>query len=226
MEPAYVAARSILLPWLRTWFNWTIEGSENIPRSGAVILAFNHIAYLDPLAAAYVVDRAGRRPRFLAKAELFRDPRLRWLLKALRQIEVRRGTRNAPMALDHALDALARGECVVVFPEGTITERSDLEPMAAKSGAARLALLSRAPLIPCALWGTQNVWPKGYAARWRPGQDLLVRVGAPLEVAGDPDSPADWERLGVVLMDEIRRMVSSLRPAVPDRRRPTRRSAA
>lgn len=226
MEPVYILARSFLRPSLRAWFNWTIEGDGNIPRRGPVILAFNHIAYLDPLAAAYVVDRTGRRPRFLAKAELFDDKRIAWILRGCNQIPVTRGTPSAPMALDHALAALQRGECVVVFPEGTITTDPELNPMAAKTGAARLALGSGAPLIPCAVWGTQNVWPKGYAKRWRPRQDILVRVGSPMNVEGEPDSAAAWQQIGTALMDEIARMVASLRPVVPDRRRPPRRSAA
>lgn len=226
MEPVYILAKSILRPWMGVWFTWTIEGDENIPRRGPAILAFNHIAYLDALAAAYVVDSAGRRPRFLAKSELFQDKRIAWILKGARQIEVRRGTATAPMALDHALDALAAGQCIVVFPEGTITTDPHLKPMAAKTGAARLALASGAPLVPCALWGTQNVWPKGYAKRWRPRQDILVRIGSPMPTDGDPQSPRAWEQLGTALMDEIARMVASLRPVVPDRRRRSRRSAA
>ena len=97
MEPTYALAKGILKPWLRTWFDWSIEGMENIPKSGAAILAFNHIAYLDPFTAAYPVDEAGRRPRFLAKAELFDDKRIAWVLKGARQIPVARGTRSAPV---------------------------------------------------------------------------------------------------------------------------------
>jgi 1-acyl-sn-glycerol-3-phosphate acyltransferase len=216
----------VLKPWLAAWFRWTIEGLEEIPTDGPALLAFNHIAYMDPFAAAYVVDRAGRRPRFLAKSELFADRKIAWVLKGARQIEVRRGTRDAPMALDHALAALDAGEIIVVFPEGTVTADPDLNPMAAKSGAARLALQSGAPLIPCALWGTANVWPKGYAKHWwPPRQDLLARVGEPLDVTGDPSDPAAWRTLSRRLMEEIAVLVASLRPAIPDRRRPKKRAA-
>jgi 1-acyl-sn-glycerol-3-phosphate acyltransferase len=226
VEPTYQLARAVLKPWLAAWFRWTIEGLEEIPTDGPALLAFNHIAYMDPFAAAYVVDRAGRRPRFLAKSELFADRKIAWVLKGARQIEVRRGTRDAPMALDHALAALDAGEIIVVFPEGTVTADPDLNPMAAKSGAARLALQSGAPLIPCALWGTANVWPKGYAKHWwPPRQDLLARVGEPLDVTGDPSDPAAWRTLSRRLMEEIAVLVASLRPAIPDRRRPKKRAA-
>jgi len=187
-----------------------------------VILAFNHIAYLDPFAAAYLADSAGRPPRFLAKSELFGDRRIAWLLRALRQIEVRRGTADAPMALDKAFAALRRGECVVIFPEGTLTTDPDLDPMAAKSGIARLALGSGAPIVPCALWGTANVWTKGHAKRFRPRQDICVNVGSPMTVTGDPRSPEDWERVGAEVMAQISLLLASLRPVLPDRRRPKR----
>ncbi|HVF53194.1 MAG TPA: lysophospholipid acyltransferase family protein [Actinomycetota bacterium] len=226
MEPIYVLLRSVLLPWLHLWFRWTIEGAENIPARGPAILAFNHIAFLDPLAAAYVVDRTGRRPRFLAKSELFQDKRIRWLLKGAGQIEVRRGTRDAPIALDKAVKALSKGEIIVIFPEGTITTDPDLYPMDAKSGLARLALATSAPVIPCALWGTQNVWPKGFEAHWRPRQDILVRVGEPMPVEGDLEDRGSWDGLGAAVMERIALLLASLRPVVPDRRRPLKKSAA
>lgn len=227
MEPVYLFARSVLKPWLVTWFRWNIEGHEHIPKSGPAIVAFNHIAYLDPFAAANVVDVAGRRIRFLAKGELFDDKRIAWILKGCRQIEVRRGTRDAPMALDNAVEALRRGELVAVFPEGTITTDPDLNPMAAKSGTARMALESGAPVLPSALWGTQNVWPKGYAKHWwPPKQDVLVRIGEPYRAEGDPNNMEDVRRVGAEIMERIAVLVASLRPAVSDRRRQKKRSAA
>jgi 1-acyl-sn-glycerol-3-phosphate acyltransferase len=226
MESTYLLAKAILKPWLATWFRWHIEGIESIPRRGGAILAINHIAYLDPLAASYVVDKAKRVPRFLAKQELFEDKRIAWILKGAGQISVKRGTADAPMALDNASSALERGEIIVIFPEGTITRDPDLNPMEGKTGLARLALASKAPVIPCALWGTANIWPKGYGKRWKPRQDICVRVGEPMHVHGDPDSRDDWRRVMAEVMDRISLLVASIRPAVPDRRRPKRRSAA
>ena len=219
MDSTYWLAKAIVLPALQ-WFRWNIEGIENVPKRGGAILAFNHIAFLDPFAAAYAVHLAGRRPRFLAKAELFDDKRVAWILKGAGQIPVRRGTAAAPMALDDAVAALRAGEIVVIFPEGTITNDPDLHPMDPKTGLARLALISGVPVIPCALWGTANVWPKGFAKRWwPPKQDILVRVGRPLAIEGDPGSAADWARVGGEVMTEVARLVASLRPAVHDRRR-------
>lgn len=225
METTYLLAKAVLKPWLSTWFRWHLEGLENIPPRGGALLAFNHIAYLDPLAAAYAVDKVGRVPRFLAKTDLFHDKRIAWVLRGAKQIEVHRGTRDAPMALDDAFEALDAGELIVIFPEGTITDDPDLRPMEAKTGLARLALKSRAPLIPAAIWGTANVWAKGSKKDWRPRQDICIRVGAPLRLKGDPDSPEDWRRAGAEVMAAIARLTAALRPAVPDRRRPRRRAA-
>ena len=227
MEPTYLLAKGILKPWLAAWFRWTLEGIERIPRSGGTILAFNHIAFLDAFAAAYVVDEVGRRVRFLAKSELFQDKRISWIIRGAGQIEVRRGTREAPMALDHAYRALERGELVAVFPEGTITDDPDLKPMAAKSGAARLALKTGAPLIPCAIWGTQNVWPKDFRKHWwPPRQDIAVLVGEPLAVPVGDESREAIADVSQRLTEQMSLLVAALRPAIPDQRRPKKRMAA
>lgn len=226
MGSTYWLAKAIVKPPLAAWFRWSIEGLENIPRDGAALLAFNHIAYMDPFAAAYAVDRAGRKPRFLAKSELFQDKRISWILRGAGQIEVKRGTPQAPMALDKAVGALDRGEIVVVFPEGTITTDPELNPMEAKTGIVRLSLLTDVPVIPAAVWGTANVWPKGFAPSWRPRQDLCVRIGRPMQVEGDIARPETWDSAGEQIMDAISVLVASLRPAVPDRRRRPKSEAA
>jgi 1-acyl-sn-glycerol-3-phosphate acyltransferase len=226
VEPTWWLAKGMLKTPLLAWFRWQIEGLEHIPKKGPALLAFNHIAYLDPLAAAIAVDRARRRPKFLAKSELFQDKRIAWILRGAGQIEVKRGTPEAPMALDRAVDALQRGQIVVVFPEGTITDDPDLNPMEAKTGIVRLALLTDVPVIPAALWGTANVWPKGFAKSFHPRQDICVRIGLPMKVEGDINDPASWKAAGDQIMREIGILVASLRPTVPDRRRPARKRAA
>jgi 1-acyl-sn-glycerol-3-phosphate acyltransferase len=220
VEATYGLAKAILKPWLSTWFHWSIEGVENIPREGPALVAFNHIAYLDPLASAYVIDRARRIPRFLAKQELFEDKKIAWVLKGAKQIPVKRGTADAPMALDAAFDALNDGEIIVIFPEGTITNDPDLNPMEGKTGIARLAIESGVPIIPAALWGTANIWPKGYAKRWRPGQDICARIGRPIDIGARRDTPEEWHRVAGEIMDEISLLLASIRSVVPDRRRP------
>lgn len=225
MEPIYLLTKGLMKSWLVAWFRWRVEGAENIPRHGPAIVAINHIAYMDAFAGCYLVDHCKRRPRFLAKAELFQDKRIAWILRGCGQIPVRRGTPNAPVALDHALEALRKGEVVVVFPEGTITNDPNLDPMTPKTGAARLALESGAPLIPVALWGTQNIWPKGFAKNWRPRQKILVRIGPPLDVSGDAASPDAWAETGEKLMSAIGHLLAGIRTELPDRRKPRKKAA-
>ena len=218
METAYGLLRAALKPSLGAWFRWHIEGIENIPPEGPAIIAFNHIAYLDPLAAAYAVDRAGRKSRFLAKAELFEDRRIGWILRGAHQIPVLRGHSTAAAALGAAQDALRSGEAVIIFPEGTVTTDPGLAPMTPKTGAARLALQTRAPLVPCALWGTASVWPKGAGTHWwPPRQDIYVRAGEPMEVH-ETDARAGWVSLSRRLMEEIAALVAALRRPAPAQR--------
>jgi 1-acyl-sn-glycerol-3-phosphate acyltransferase len=221
-EPIYVLARTAIVLPLRLWFRWDIQGLERIPRRGPALLAFNHISYLDPLAISNVADYAGRRPRFLTKSELFRDRRIGWALRGCGQIEVQRGTRRAQVALKAALEALGRGEVIVIFPEGTVTTNEDLSPMAPRSGVSRLALAGGVPVLPCGIWGTHNIWPKGFASNWRPGQRISVRVGEPMTISGSLESPREWEDAGRKIMTRIESLVAPLRAGIPDRRRPKR----
>lgn len=222
MEPVYVLTRWMVIPPMRAWFRWHIEGLNFIPETGPAIIASNHIAYLDPLAIGFAVDKAGRRPRFLTKTELMHDRKVGWFLQGCGQIEVQRGTRNAPMALEHAFKALAVGEVVCIFPEGTVTSNPDLVPMPSKTGAPRLALRSRVPLIPCGVWGTANVWPKDFRPNWKFKQELALRFGEPMTFSGDPDNSQDWIRTGEEITNRIAELVASLKPLIEDRRRPQR----
>jgi 1-acyl-sn-glycerol-3-phosphate acyltransferase len=185
VEPVYVAARSALLPPLHLGMQWTIEGAQRVPTYGAVILASNHVSYLDPFVLAYLADRRHRRPRFLAKTELFEKPLLGWALRRIHQIPVARRTGDASASLADAVKALEAGECVCVFPEGTIS--LDLEPMSAKTGTARLAAASGVPVTPVGLWGAQRLLFKGRKPRWRRGIAETVVVGEPIRVSTDED---------------------------------------
>lgn len=185
MEPAYAVARAALILPLRHGLRWTIEGSHLVPVHGPVILASNHVSYLDPMALAYLADLRHRRARFLAKRELFDKRVLGAMLRQIRQIPVARNTADAAASLDAAVDALHAGECVCVFPEGTIS--LDLEPMAAKTGTARLAQESGVAVTPVGLWGAHRILFKGRKPRWRSGVAASMVVGAPVRVGPDED---------------------------------------
>lgn len=214
MDALYSAAKGVFYVPLRYGLRWTMEHADRIPREGPAILASNHVSYLDPLTLAWVADRSRRRIRFLAKAELFDKQPLGAMLRAANQIPVARGSRDSQGALDAAVDALRRGECVAVFPEGTITP--DLEPMAGKSGTARLARASGVPVTPVGLWGTHRILYKGRRPRLRWGVAQTAVVGEPVVVGPDDNVKETTERV----MDGIRSCVARARAIYPQRPAP------
>ncbi|MEY3362163.1 MAG: hypothetical protein RL531_1882, partial [Actinomycetota bacterium] len=193
VEIVYPVAAGLLRPALRHGMRWRTEGLERIPERGAAILASNHVSYLDPLVLALAADRRHRRIRFLAKDELFRKQPLAGFLRAAGQIPVARGTADAAVSLDAAVAALHGGECVVVFPEGTIS--LDLEPMPGRTGTARLAAASGVAVTPVGLWGAHRIMFKGRAPRWRTGVAVTVVCGEPVEVTPEDDPRAATDRI-------------------------------
>ena len=138
-----------------------IEGVEHIPAAGAAILVGNHRSYFDPLAMSVVIARSGRTVRFLGKKEVFDVPVVGQLAVAMGGIRVDRGT-GSDEPLQAAADALAGGEVVALMPQGTIPRGpAFFDPeLKGRWGAARLATMTKAPVIPIGLWGTEKVWPR------------------------------------------------------------------
>jgi len=190
VEFLYGLVEVLLRPPVRRGLRWRVEGVERVPASGPVLLASNHLSYFDPIAVANLTDLAGRRVRYLAKAELFRNRLLGAALRSMGQIPVERGTGDTS-ALDAAADALRRGECVHVFPEGTISD--DLEPMAGKTGLARLARAAAVDVVPVGLWGTHRVMPprgrKG--KRFRTPVTIVVGETIPVGPNANPRETTD-----------------------------------
>jgi 1-acyl-sn-glycerol-3-phosphate acyltransferase len=201
VEPIFDGLKVLLYPPMHFGVRWTIEGAENIPRSGGVVLASNHTSYLDPLALAYLGLQQKRRTRFLAKDELFAKSGLGAVLRGAHQIPVSRGTAGAAGSLVAAEDALRGGECVAVFPEGTIS--LDLDPMVGKTGTARLAAATGVPVVPIGMWGLHRVMFKGRKPRWRAGVAEVVHVGAPLTVAPDDDVLDATDRIMGAICDAV-----------------------
>jgi 1-acyl-sn-glycerol-3-phosphate acyltransferase len=188
---------------MRVGVRWTVEGVHRIPFHGPAIVASNHVSYLDPLALAYLADLRHRRVRFLAKAELFDKAGLGWALHQIHQIPVARNSNDAAAALEPAIAALQAGECVTVFPEGTIS--LDLEPMAGKTGTARLAAASGVRVIPVGLWGLQRILFKGRRPRWRTGIPETAVVGDPIRIAADEDVLDATDRIMAAIAACVRR---------------------
>lgn len=208
-------ARAVALPPLRAWFRLRHEGLQLIPRRGPAIVACNHISYLDPLTNGEAVDRAGRRPRFLAKQELFRIPVVGRALRGAGQIPIARGSRDGT-SLDRAVAALEHGEVVVIYPEGTVTTRDDGLPMEGKTGVARLAVRTGAPVVPMASWGSRPVWQKSGAGSLRFGRPILTKVGDAMRFPVDPDAGATrWRAVTEEVMAAITKLAVDLRDRYP-----------
>jgi 1-acyl-sn-glycerol-3-phosphate acyltransferase len=226
-EPVYAFGEHTVAPGLGLYFRWHMQGLEHIPTEGAALVASNHLSYLDGLSVAYGVHRAGRRPRFLTKSSLFEVPVIGAALKAIGQIPVNRGTKEAPQSLDNAAAALARGEVVVVFPEGTTTTTPDLAMGRPKTGTARVALMSGMEVVPCATWGGQWIWTKHLGVHLRPFQDVWVRFGPPIsfkQYEGRQDDPQAWQEVSEEIMLHIAGLLADLKEAKPwTPREPTRR---
>ena len=166
------ATRPELFPYAR----FRVEGVEHIPRHGAAILAGNHRSYFDVPAMLQMMRAAGRTGRILAKAELFDLPLVGPLAEMLGGIRVDRDGGGAE-SLDLAAVALEGGELVGVLPQGTIPRgKAFYDPvLRGKSGAARLAASTGAPVIPFAIWGSERVWPRS-----SPVPNVLAVLDPPL----------------------------------------------
>ena len=218
-EPWYRFLELTLRPIIALWFNWRFEGREHIPPEGPLLVACNHISYLDPLAQGYLLVKAGRRPRYLAKNELYGNPFLRALLHGTGQIPVERGSgSHAPV--EAAARALKDGDSVLVYPEGTVTTNADFSPMRGKTGIARLTLTSEVPVLPIAVWGSQHVWQRDGARGLTFGRPIWVKAGPPLDFSQfeeQRDDPQTLRKVTDTVMDELTRLVNDLRARYPKR---------
>jgi putative phosphoserine phosphatase/1-acylglycerol-3-phosphate O-acyltransferase len=154
---ALAFAKPAIVPFAQ----FEIQGVEHIPADGPVILVANHRSYFDPTVLAMVVAKSGRTVRFLGKNEIFDIPILGQVAAAMGGIRVDRDSASDE-SLDAAAAALRGGEMVCLMPEGTIPRGPDFfEPvLTGRRGAARLAQLTDAPIIPVGVWGTERVWPR------------------------------------------------------------------
>jgi 1-acyl-sn-glycerol-3-phosphate acyltransferase len=209
----------VVLPPLRLWTKRTWTGLGNLPPTGGIILVSNHVSHFDPLVVAHYIYGAGRWPRFLTKASLWRVPLLGPFLTKTLQIPVERGSVEAVKSLDVLVDALNEGGAVLIYPEGTTTREPDLWPMRGKTGAARLALLTGAPVIPIANWGAQAVFdPRTHRFRIRPRTPVTVTSGRPVDLSKwDSESPTrtTLDQMTEAIMLDIRALLSTIREGTP-----------
>ncbi len=215
---AVLLRRPLLLLTKRDW-----RGAEHLPRQGGFVACTNHVSHFDPLTFAHFLYDNGRLPRFLGKAALFRVPVIGTILRGAGQIPVYRESADAGRAYTAAVEAVRRGECVAIYPEATISRDPGLWPMTGKTGAARVALVTGAPVIPVAQWGPQEVLsPYGKRLRLLPRKTMHVAAGPPVDLAEFDARPVDAETLRLVtekIMTAITVLLEEIRgePAPPVR---------
>ncbi|WP_017569145.1 lysophospholipid acyltransferase family protein [Nocardiopsis halotolerans] len=177
----YGALRKTASVLARTLCRPTIEGRENVPDTGAVLLASNHLSFVDSVVIPLSVTQ--RRVRFLAKSDYFEGTGVkgrvtRTVFSSLGAMPVQRDdARGAMLSLETMLDRLREGEACVIYPEGTRSQDGRL--YRGRTGVALLAMESKAPVVPVAVTGTQDVQPIG-ASMPRP-RPFSIRFGKPLD---------------------------------------------
>lgn len=217
---------------------------ERMPASGPAVVVSNHLSVSDPLVLGCALRRAGRRGTFLAMAEAFSWPVVGGLLRRTGQIPVRRGVDPAA-AMAPALEALANGWVVALYPEGRVTTEPDYRPLPqAKTGAVRLALEAGCPVVPVAQWGAHRLVsrehhstltrPLRWFGRFRSGRVprrpvVTVLVGEPVtaaqlrEMAG-PDG--DLRAATDLVMRQVRVLLAQIAgDDLPDLLRPSSEAA-
>lgn len=201
--------------WLMLLTRRDWRGAENFPSSGGFVVCPNHISYADPFAFAHFLYDNGQPPFFLAKSEVFRIPVFGRLLSAAQQIPVQRGTAHVAEAFAAAVAAVQDGKCVPIFPEGTLTRDPRIWPMTARTGAARVALTTRCPVIPVAQWGAQEI-QRPYAKELRlfPLKTMRMVAGPPVQLSDLYDLPLNAVTLNTAtdrIMDAITSQLEQLR---------------
>jgi 1-acyl-sn-glycerol-3-phosphate acyltransferase len=200
----YRILKLFLSPLLHLQYRVSAEGVESFPPEGPVIVASNHLSFMD---SVFMPLCAPRRIVFLSKAEYFDSPKTAWLFRALGMIPVRREARKiAEAALEAALRVLRAGEILGLYPEGTRSPDGRL--YRGRTGVARLALRSQAPVVPVGITGTREVMPKA-AKLPKPWGSVTVRFGNPLSFDRHVGQPEDRSLLREIT-DEVMNAIASL----------------
>lgn len=214
-NPWFRFGAAVLRPILNLIIKKDWRGSEKLPKSGAAIVVCNHLSYVDPLTFTHFLYNNGRAPRYLGKESVFRVPIIGTVIKGAGQIPVSRESKDAVKGLEHAIAVLKAGHLLGVYPEGTLTRDENLWPMRAKTGVARLALITGAPVYPCASWGPEKVLPP-YSKKLRlfPRTKVSVLMGDPVDLSpwhGKQEDPVAIEEAADHIMDRITALLEILR---------------
>jgi 1-acyl-sn-glycerol-3-phosphate acyltransferase len=210
---------AIVKPFVRIWTKQDFRGQEFVPRTGGMVFVTNHISHFDPLVLGLFIWECRRIPRLLGKASVFKLPVVGRILASAGQIPVYRDSAEAADAFRAAVAAVEQGECVGVYPEGTITRDPDLWPMTGKTGAARIALMTGCPVIPVANWGAHEVIPPyQHSFRLLPRKTMHVAAGKPVDLSrfeGQPITADLLQQATTVIMNAVAAELGRLRGQTP-----------
>jgi 1-acyl-sn-glycerol-3-phosphate acyltransferase len=217
------AGLAVVAPLVAAAFDVEVRGAANVP-DGLAILAGNHLSALDgPLLAIATAREVGRMTRFLVAAEFFEKRRFGWALRLYRQIPLRRRAGDDE-ALREAIRTVAEGALAGIFPEGRVSAQPSVTLQRGHTGVARIALATRAPVVPVGIWGTQDRWPlPGLHLRPPLRTRVAIVYGPPVPPIGDAGSPEDVQSFTSEVMRAIQAVVAvAIETAERPRRRPGR----
>jgi len=210
-----------LFPLTRLLGRRRFAGAEHLQVPGPVLVVANHISHLDPVYDTVFIRSSGRLPHVMAKASLWKLPVVGRVMAGTEQIPVERGGGAGQASLQAATAALAAGQVVLIYPEGTVTKDPDHWPMRPRPGVAALALSGDFPVIPVAHWGSHEVY-RSYGSGRRfaplPRKDVHVVAGEPIDLSAWRGKPVDNRAIrdvSYLIMGRIRDMVAELRAEQP-----------
>ena len=211
LNPWWQVGLPLALSLERLLFRVRVVGIHHVPLTGPAILAFNHVSVLDgPCLAIETGWRRRRESRFLVADEAFSAPVWGWFLRRYDQIPIRRGRRDEG-ALDEAIATIRRGALAAIAPEGTVNPQPD-QLQRVRSGIARIALPTGAPVVPVGIWGTQRRWSKAGRHWERPLRPRLVfAFGEPIGPTGDATDQDDIDAFVGLLRKELEQQVTEAR---------------
>lgn len=197
----YYIGRAIVRLLILLLTRWQVTGGENVPREGPLLIVANHLHLADPPLLGISIRR---KVMFMAKEELFRQPFVSYFMRRFGTFPVHRG-RFDRQALRQALQLLAKGMALMVFPEGKRSRSGQLQP--ASHGAALIAAHSGVPILPVGISGTDKI--KGLTW-WLHRPKITVNIGPPFYLAS-PGSKVTREELAD-FTDNIMRHIAAVLP--------------
>lgn len=190
----YAIVRAILNFFFFVIFGLKVEGRENVPKTGAIIVAPNHKSYWDPPVVGVAFNT--RIIHYMAKEELFKNPFFGWLIRQFGTFPVKRGSVDRA-AVRQAIKEIKEGNPLGIFPEGTRIKREGLGRF--HTGMASLALMTGTPVIPVAVLGTMDL-PRKNAP-------LAVLIGKPIEVQKQRPTDEKVTELNDIVKAEIQKLM-------------------